>query len=279
MDTIVGDYVLINNQLLNSCEINFQFNNSGYLVYEVIRTIDGVLLFLEDHLERLSTSIRMIDPEKKFHKNNVSSLLRILVKENHKLEGNIKLLCKPANHGLDYAAYFIPHFYPSKWMYLKGVKLITYPIERNDPQIKQVKINKKIGVKIKNAMQKSEAFEALLVNREGLITECSRSNFFLIKGNILYSAPEEYILKGITRKYVLKIVKKAGFKNMLSLIKIEDIANYEAAFICGTSPKVMPVREIDGIELNVKQDTLQYLIKQFDKLLADYIRAHIKLSE
>jgi branched-chain amino acid aminotransferase len=81
-------------------------------------------------------------------------------------------------------------------------------------------------------------------------------------------------LKGITRNFVLKIIRKAGFKNMLTPIKIEDIAKYEAAFICGTSPKVMPVKEIDGIEFNVRQDTLQQIIKQFDKLLADYLRAN-----
>ena len=270
MDTIVGRYYIINNKLLNTIEINFQFNNSGYLVYEVIRTIDGALLFLEDHLERLSNSIRILNPEMEFHKNIVINLLHLLVKENQKLEGNIKLLCKPYNRELNYAAYYIPHFYPSKEMYLKGIKLITYHIERNDPQIKQVKIS----AAIKNTVQKSGAFEALLVNREGLITECSKSNFFLINGNILYSAPEEYILKGITRNFVLKIIKKAGFKNMLTPIKIEDIAKYEAAFICGTSPKVMPVKEIDGIEFNVRQDTLQQIIKQFDKLLADYLRAN-----
>jgi branched-chain amino acid aminotransferase len=280
MDTIVGNYYVIDNKLLNSIEINFQFNNSEYLIYEVIRTSNGVLLFLEDHLERLYNSIKKLNLEKNYNEKNVVSLLRLLVKENTRLEGNIKLLCKTVNHKMIYAAYYIPHFYPSEEMYRHGVKLITYEIERNDPQIKQVKINEKINEAIKYALQNTGAFEALLINHEGHITECSKSNFFLINGNFLYSAPEESILKGITRNYVLKIAKQLGFENKPSFIKIENIENYEAAFICGTSPKVMPVKAIDGIEFNVGHKTLQSIKLHFDKLLADYFKKHIdKTSE
>jgi len=273
MDTIVGKYYIIDDKLFNSIDVNFQFNNSDYIVYEVIRIRDGVLLFLEDHLKRILSSIKKFNLEKFYNEKRLNSFLELLVKSNSDREGNIKFLCKYGSKKMTYAAYYIPHFYPSEEVYKNGVKLMIYNIERNDPQIKQVKVNEIINNQIKDLLKSTNAFEVLLVNNHGIITECSKSNFFLVRGNSIYSAPAELILEGITRGKVLEIAKILGIENIVSCVKRDELQNYEAAFICGTSPKVMPVKSIDGIEFNVENKILQNLKENYNVLIENYFKS------
>jgi branched-chain amino acid aminotransferase len=278
MDTIAGDYYVIDDKLLNSSEINFQFNNSEYLFYEVMRTTRGIVLFLEEHLERLFNSIRNFDLERNTNTISIQNSLQLLIDRSAELEGNIKLLCKPLISGISFAAYFIPYFYPDENMYKQGIKLTTYAVERNEPQIKQIKTNEEIKREINHELQNSGAFEVLLVNRAGYITEGSKSNFFLIRGNSLYSAPEEIILKGITRNYVLNIANSLGIRNIPTLIKTEELADYEAAFICGTSPKVMPVKTINKMEFDVKHNAIQDIRREYDRIIENYLREKMTRS-
>jgi branched-chain amino acid aminotransferase len=272
MDTIIGNYYVIDNKLHNSSEVNFQFNNSEYITYEVLRTKRGVLLFLEDHLERSLNSIRRLNLEKLYNESELVNQLKLLVSSNSNREGNIKFLCKYLPDKILFAAYYIPHAYPLEDIYKNGIKLITYNIERNKPQIKQVSINEKINLEIRTLLQKGDVYEVLLVNHQGFITECSKANFFLIKGNSIFSAPEEFILEGITRKHILEIAKKLDLKNIPLLLKIKDLKNYDAAFICGTSPKVLPVKYINYLEFNVENETLRTLKDHYDILIREYFK-------
>jgi branched-chain amino acid aminotransferase len=276
MDIIVGESYIIDNKLYRSEEINFQFNNSEYIIYEVIRTTKGLLFFLDDHLERLYSSLQNLNLEIYYNASEIRNLLYRLILHNYNREGNIKLLCKPSNTRMQYAAFYVPYFYPPKEMYTEGIKLTSYIIERKDPHIKQIHINEKIKQEINDVKLNSSAFEILLVNQKGYVTEGSKSNFFLIKGSTLYSAPEEWILKGITRKYVLEIANKLGFENVPLKIKINDVQNFEAGFICGTSSKVMPVKEIDGHLYSVGIKTLQLIKENYDTLFEDYIKTNLK---
>jgi branched-chain amino acid aminotransferase len=270
MDTLVGNFYIIDNKLFNTSEVNFQFNNSGYLVYEVVRTKVGVILFLEEHLKRTLNSIVKLDLEKIYDEQKLFENLQLLLNSNSYREGNIKFLCKLSFEKMVYAAYYIPHFYPTEDVYKNGVKLTIYNIERNEPGIKQVSVNENIINKIQDSLKNAEAFEVLLVNKQGIITEGSKSNFFLIRDNSIFSSPSEFILEGITRRKVLEIAKALGIENIISCIKPSELHDYEAAFICGTSPKVMPVKSIDGIEFNVENKILQSLKTNFDLLVEDY---------
>lgn len=270
MDTIVGNCYIIDNKLYNSCEVNFKFNNSKYLVYEVLRSKEGILLFLEDHLKRTLNSIMKLNLEELYNERELVSALELLVKANSDREGNIKFLCKYTSKKMIYAAYFIPHFYPSNNLYNNGINLTIYNIERNDPQIKQVKINESIISTVKDKLKSEDAFEVLLVNNHGIITECSKANFFLVKGNSIFSAPVELILEGITREKVLEVAKNLKIENKTSYIKVNELKNYEAAFICGTSPMVMPVKSIDGIKFNVENNILQSLKANYKALVEKY---------
>lgn len=273
MDKIVSEYYIIDNIIFKSSDINYSFNNSDYQFYEVMRTSHGKFLFLDDHLERLLESLKSLN----LYQYYIDSVPRKCLNElliNNKQEGNVKLICKLAEKKLIYASYFIPHHYPSKHLYQTGIKLKSYIIERNQPNLKQIHVNEFIKNEIIELLSSGEFFEILLVNRESIITEGSKSNFFLIKGNTMFSAPESMILQGITRKYILKIAKVVGLNYMEKEIALSDLYSYDAAFISGTSPKVLPVNKIDEIPFNPNNSYLEKIMLKYNEFFDHYILDH-----
>jgi branched-chain amino acid aminotransferase len=125
-------------------------------------------------------------------------------------------------------------------------------------------------------MKAQNAYEVLMVNHAGYITEGSRSNFFLIRENTLYSAPADWILPGVTRKQVLKLASEASIQLVEAPILFSDLAHFEAAFMCGTSPKVMPVKSIDQNTYSVTDPLLTKLMHLFNAHCYNYIHSRIK---
>jgi branched-chain amino acid aminotransferase len=278
MDTLVGDYYLFDKQLYKCENINFQLDTSTYLLYEVIRCENAVLIFLEDHLNRLKEGIERLGILNMYAENQLKEEISGFLRVNGRKTGNVKIVCSPRNNELSFAAFFIPHFYPDIKIIEEGVSLITYRIERSDPQIKQIHVSNQIRLNVEEIKKNSGAYEVLLVDNENCITEGSKSNFFLVKGDTIYSAYPERILGGITRKYVLSIAELSGIKIKYSNLYLDNIDEYEAAFICGTSPKILPVREINSIQYTVENSIVNLIKKGYDAKIEEYIKINSSIS-
>ena len=96
------------------------------------------------------------------------------------------------------------------------------------------------------------AYEAILVNENNLITEGSRSNIFFLKGENLVTAPDNVILNGITRKNILDICAENGIEVRFECVNAARIKEYDAVFMTGTSPMVLPFCCIDNESFDVK---------------------------
>jgi branched-subunit amino acid aminotransferase/4-amino-4-deoxychorismate lyase len=116
--------------------------------------------------------------------------------------------------------------------------------------------------------KESGAYDALLINNKGYITEGTRTNFFCIKDNIIYTPAENEILLGVTRKALLKVAIENGYTVQEEQIRLEDVSQYDGAFISSTSSKIVPIKSIDGQDMNPKPDTLKRLMVLFDDFLA-----------
>ena len=271
MDTIIGEYYHENGLAKQSSGINYKFDTHDYLIYEVLRTTRGVLIFFEDHLERLNNSLKSLGIQKKCDAESLQNSLKELLTLNGNRTGNIKIVCKLTGEKLYFAAYYIPHEYPSVKMYQNGVKLITYEIERTDPDIKQVHVSEYVRNEIELARKRATAYEVLLMDNKGHITEGSRSNFFLIKNEKLFSPPDESLLPGITRKYVLQIARDFDIPIIKIPISYAEINSYESGFICGTSPKILPVNSIDTCRLQVENKITHSIQNKYDSIIQEYI--------
>jgi branched-chain amino acid aminotransferase len=85
------------------------------------------------------------------------------------------------------------------------------------------------------------------VNREGYITEGSRSNIFLIQKDKIFTPPVKDVLPGITRKYIKRICETMGLKVIEKSISKESLGNFNGVFITGTITRVAPVKRMKEI--------------------------------
>ena len=125
--------------------------------------------------------------------------------------------------------------------------------------------------KVTDEINKANAFEAILVNSNGFITEGSKSNIFMIKEDTLYTSPLEDVLPGVTRGRIILLAKSLGISFEEKKISFEQLENIDAIFISGTSPKILPISKVDKINFNVENKIMQKLIKSFDEEIKIYI--------
>ena len=234
--------------------------------YEVVRLIDTRILFLVDHLERFRKSLSGSTMEFPGDQMIITSL-RLLINENPFTSGNIRIcLQKTENSTPSLQCYYIPYVYPDHSMYLGGVKLAIYPHRRSNPGIKKWddQFRRSVGVFIRE----KGVYEVVLMNPENQLTEGSRSNiFFIDQEGSMITVPEKEILPGITRKYVIEIARKHNIRIMEKIVSVDELDNMVSAFISGTSPKVLPVKQIDNHHFNVDLPLLHLLKDEFEQVV------------
>lgn len=238
-------------------------------VYEVIKVVKGVPLFLEEHMERMRFSSQNMKIPFDCTDLAISEKISSLVEANEIENNNIKIICSRENIFL---TYMVRSNYPDKESYKKGVHTILYNGERENPNLKTLKDAFKS--RVNHLTKKEGAREALLVNSEGYITEGARSNIFFVLGNTIYTPPADAVLQGITRKYILKICKSKGFNVQEKLLNVDRIKELKGAFLTGTSIGFLPIASIGDTKLNsVKEPYLKEIISCFDATMDQYIKS------
>jgi branched-chain amino acid aminotransferase len=268
---IRGEYILVNHELTLSSSFSQIVPTDGSRIYEVLRVIHGVCLFLEDHLERLSQSAKLANINLPVSAEELRNRLAGLVVINKITEGNFRLELLTRENKTMLAAWFIRHEYPTEDDYSAGVRLSLFKAERSNPNAKIVHTN--LRDQITQFIAEKNIFEALLVNKEKNITEGSRSNFFLIRNNELFTAPTNEILEGITRKTLLRLCSQNHILFHEKSIKTDELPQFEAAFITGTSPKILPVCSIDKLNFNPQHPMLHHLMKLYNTAIDKYIKS------
>ncbi|MDD2196052.1 MAG: aminotransferase class IV [Bacteroidales bacterium] len=244
---------------------SFEIPDNSTIFYEVIRVINGIPLFLDEHVDRLEKSTLLsgitIDVDQ-LVKNIIE-----LVKRNPVKEKNLKisLYCDQANrHKYQIVVYFIESSYPLASIYQNGVRAELIPLERKNPNVKLE--NPVLRHSADKVICLSQTHEALLVNDEGFITEGSRSNFFAVINNTLVTPPSKDVLEGVTRKMVIALAKQNSIPFQERPIHKRELDSFDGVFITGTSPKVLPIAQIGNHNFKIPKLT-QEMIKHYDELV------------
>ena len=238
MNECIGKSFILNGELQSSELFDNSLVYEGDSIYEVIRMFKGNPVFFPDHMERLAASVRIQHKEPLTDGPSLRRDIIDLCRSDKKREANLKIVFNYNNSSANYLVYFIEPIYPSEDQYKNGVKGILYHAVRKDPESKV--INHKLRSSIYHRLINEGGYEALLVNGNNLITEGSRSNIFFLKNDTLVTAPDNLVLNGITRKYIFEICREEKISVNLDCIKADDISEYEAVFMTGTSPMVLP---------------------------------------
>jgi branched-chain amino acid aminotransferase len=243
----------------------------GFGVYETIRVARDVIYFLEQHAERLIQSAQIIGLEHDFDEAFICDSVRALTKETAAEAYNLKLLLiggRTAREADVYITCLSPLF-PDRKLYRTGVPLISEQVERLYPQAKT--LNMFTSYQAYRSAKRQGAYDALLVNRQGCITEGTRTNFFGLRGRTLVSPPASDCLPGVTRHHVMAVARAQGFTIEETAMKLHDISHYDSVFITSTPVKIMPVRSIDDqVWPEPVSPALQELMKAYDEYMEKY---------
>jgi len=239
----------------------------GFGVYESIRVSNGVIYFLDEHVERLMNSARTIGLEHPFSGEMVADAIPKLLAKNAADTCNVKILLIGGKTAEDAQLNILclNPLFPDKKLYRDGVACVTYECERPFPHAKTLNmLQSYLAYRI---AKEAGAYDALLVDSEGRITEGTRTNFFAIKGRTLFSPDEEEILLGVTRKAVLKVAADNGFAVEQKDIRPADLQEYDGAFLTSTSSKILPISAVDDFQFGTRPEALKELMSAFDAFL------------
>lgn len=266
------DFIITQNGVLNNGKGNIWQSNIDQSVYEVIRIIDGIALFLEDHFDRLISSVHISGLQLEMGLSEFRQRISELARLNDQQNGNVKFTLSEIGKVNHWSFSFIPHSYPAPNDYLKGVATSLLYAERDNPNAKV--LQNRVRDKADQLIAENNLYEALLVDRNGLVTEGSRSNVFFVKGNRFYTAPSAMVLVGITRKKVMECLKELDLPVIEEAVSISDLRTFEAVFLTGTSPKVLPVQCIDSIQIPSKNPFVKKLMVRYDIMIETYLKMH-----
>jgi branched-chain amino acid aminotransferase len=269
MKDAIGNFCLVNDQMVPVSELGKFISVPDFPVYEVLRIEKGILLFLDDHMQRLRNTFSMVSWEGNTQIGPIPGQLKKLILENNIQSGAVKLLFFYFDEKFQVVFYQMKPYSPAEEEYKTGVKTISLHMERLNPN---AKIWNEAFRKITIAeIQKANAFEAVLVDRDGFVTEGSRSNIFFVKDNILFTPPLEHVLPGITRKNVLEICKRLNVKVEVYPISFHEINHFDAAFLTGTTRILVPICKIDDISFNTDNQLVDLIINGFKELVKEYV--------
>lgn len=229
-------------------------------VFEGTRAYNGRIFQFDEHINRLYDSAKVIALEIPLSKEEMKEAHLATLRRNNLQNAYIRTVVTRGvgDLGLDprkcaKASVIIIAdaitLYPQE-LYEKGLKVITVPTRRNMPETVNPMI-KSLNY-LNNIMAKIEAnlagvSEAIMLNQEGYVAECTGDNIFVIKDKTIVTPAASFgALKGITRSVVMKLAAEIGLEVKETALTRYDVYVADECFLTGTAAEVIPVVEVDG---------------------------------
>lgn len=256
--------VYVNGRMLPKSEASVSVFDHGLLygdgVFEGIRVYNGKIFKLGQHLERLWRSAERIRLTIPLSREEMTHVLRRCVEANEITDGYIRLLVTRGEGTLGLNPFRCPKagiiciadqiaLYPPE-LYERGMKVIVakrprIPIRCLDPRIKSLNY-------LNNILAKVEAIdvgllEAVMLNTDGYVAECTGDNIFMVRdGELITPPPEAGILEGITRRFVIEtLCPDLGLRCREALFRLDELLAADEVFLTGSAAEIIAVTQVD----------------------------------
>ncbi|MDR3195295.1 MAG: branched-chain-amino-acid transaminase [Endomicrobium sp.] len=231
-------------------------------IFEGIRAYNGRIFRLKEHLERLWASAKAVNLEIPMHKKEMEKALIKTILTNKLNDAYIRLIVTRGcgDLGLDPRNCTNPpsviiiadqiKVYPEEF-YEKGMEVVTVSTRRIrqdslSPNVKSLNYLNNILAKMQAI--NSGVAEAIMLNAEGYVAECTGDNIFIVKNGVLYTpAGSEGALIGITRHAVIELAKnKSKFPVKEGRLSLYEVYTADECFLTGTAAEIIPVVAVDS---------------------------------
>ncbi len=229
-------------------------------VFEGIRAYHGRVFKLKEHIDRLFYSAKAILLDIPISHSELMTAVVETCRKSKIKDGYIRLVVTRGAGGLGLDPRRCPkasviiiadkiQVYPPE-KYARGLDIVTVPTVRNlhsavNPAIKSLNYLNNILAKIE--ANNAGVEEAIMLNAEGFVAECTADNIFIIRGGQLFTPPlSAGALYGITRATVIELAKLSGYPVSEPNLTRYDIFNADECFLTGTGAELIPVVKVDG---------------------------------
>lgn len=246
-------FVAVNDDLVPASQASLLVNDlsiqRGYGVFDFFKTLDHHPVFIDDHLDRLFHSAGQLRLEIGKTRQQLRELIDALREKNDIPDSGIRLTLtggySPDGYTLIKSNLVISQSPLSANIMAEcqpGIRLVSYPHQRQLPNAKTIDYLMAIWLQ---PFIKSRSADDVLYHRDGIITECPRSNFFIVTAEDTLVTPARHMLKGIIRSKVLHLAKRQC-KTEERDISLEQLQTVKEAFITSTTKHILPVLSVDG---------------------------------
>lgn len=256
--------IYMNGQMVDKDDAKVSVFDHGFLygdgIFEGIRCYNGKVFRMKEHIDRLWDSAKSLHIAIPISKEEMSSAIYQTLAANEMVDGYIRLVVTRGigTLGLDAHLCGTPQIiiitaslklYTADF-YEKGIKIVTastirMPSDSLNPRIKSCNYLNNILAKIEGYNAGCE--EALMLNHQGDVAECTGDNIFIIRNGKLYTPPADAgILEGITRNAVIDVARNMGIDVFETAMTRHDVYCSDECFLTGTAAELIPVVEIDG---------------------------------
>jgi len=228
-------------------------------VFEGIRTYNGRVFMLQEHVDRLYRSAQAIALKIPMSKAEMARAVVETCRLNKAMDGYVRLVVTRGKGTLGLNPYSCRkpgiiiiagkiQLYPAE-LYRHGLKVITAGTIRNhtesiNPAIKSLNYLNNIMAKIEAINSGVE--EVVMLNPQGYVAEASGDNIFIFKGNRLLTPPTSAgALEGVTRNVVMQLAAQEGYEVRESTMTRYDLYNADEMFLTGTAAEMISVVEMD----------------------------------
>jgi branched-chain amino acid aminotransferase len=259
--------IYLDGKFVDEAEAKISVFDHGLLygdgVFEGIRIYGGNIFRLDEHLERLEYSAKAILLDLPWTRAEIAEATCETCRRNNLADGYIRLVVTRGVGDLGLSPWLCSkpsifiitskiNLYPEEH-YTKGLAIVTVPTRRVNsaalpPMVKSLNYLNNILAKIE--ARQFGALEAILLNDQGYVAECTGDNIFIVhKGTIITPSASQGALKGITRSAIVDIA--AGLKVPLVEANMTryDVWNADECFLTGSAAEVIPVVKLDGREI------------------------------
>ena len=228
-------------------------------VFEGERVYKKKIFKLNEHTERLFYSANTMDMEIPYTMDEVNEACNSTVKKNKIIDGYVRPIAWRGAEMMGVSAQNTKiNFAVAVWEWpsyfdpeerLKGIRLSLSKWRRPSPETIPCD-TKAAGLYMictlsKHDAEKNGYADSLMLDFEGYVAEATGANVFFIKDNEIHTPSPDCFLDGITRRTVIQIAKKLGFKIVERAMFLDDLNDFEQCFITGTAAEVTPVCAID----------------------------------
>ena len=292
-ENLTKTIININGEICKPEDAKISVFDRGFLfgdsIYEVAKTYQGIPFLLQDHLDRLWKSASRLEMYPTVSQNDVSAEVNKALAELGVEEAYFRIIITGGegpisldpgegvkNNLIIIAQEHLP--YPSSW-YENGVHVVITNVVRVSKE--SVDPNVKSGNYLNNVMafmqaKREKAFDSIMLNQKGYVTQGTTSNVWIVKDNTIKTPPlQAGILEGITRKTILQLAKSDDSLKIEQVnFTAEELINADECFLTSTMKEVVPVTQVDNSPIGT--GTVGPLTVKLHSLYSSFVKRTIE---